>query len=81
MPIFSSSLLESHSVFETSTSSTDVETLFETGGGSSQSAGYRGRLPGRLSSSSLGINSEHIRSVSNIFPRPEFVPTSSTNEH
>ena len=71
-------MLESHSVFETSTSSTDVETMFGTGEGSAQSAGYRGRLPGRLSSSSLGINPEHIRSVSNIFPRPEFAPTTGT---
>ena len=57
------------------TTSTDAETLFDPHDASSQADGYRGRLPGRLSSSSLGITTEPIRSVNNLFPRPELTNT------
>lgn len=69
--IFRSSLLEGTSVFDSS-GSTDVDTFFEGNAHSGTSMGHRGRLPGRLSSSSLGISSVPIRSVNNLFPRPEF---------
>ena len=58
------------SVFE-STGSTDADTLFNESLGRVADHPYRGRLPGRLSSSSLGGPSENIRSISSVFPRPD----------
>ena len=66
---FSSSLVDGPSVFE-STGSTDADTLFNESLGRVADHHYRGRLPGRLSSSSLGGPAENIRSVTSVFPRP-----------
>ena len=68
--LFSSSLMDGPSVFE-STGSTDAETLFNESLGRVPDHPYRGRLPGRLSSSSLGGPTENIRSISSVFPRPD----------
>ena len=70
LPSFSSSLLDgTTSVFDST--GADADTLFDNPDDGSQSGGYRGRLPGRLSSSALGISTEPIRSVNHIFPRPD----------
>ena len=67
---FSSSLLDqSSSVFESSAAGADEEaTIFA----ASDQVGRATRLPGRLSSSSLGGRLEPIRSVSSVFPCPEY---------
>ena len=67
---FRSSLLDGTSVFE-STVSADPDSLFSDSLGNAREQVYRGRLPGRLSSSSIGAPSESIRSVSSVFPRPD----------
>ena len=61
-----------------SSGSTDVDTFFDNSAHPSRSSGHRGRLPGRLSSSSLGMSTEPIRSVNNLFPRPEFGEATDT---
>lgn len=58
-----------------SSGSTDVDTFFDNSTHPGRSSGHRGRLPGRLSSSSLGMSTEPIRSVNNLFPRPDFGET------
>ena len=70
-------MLDGTSVFDST--SADAETLFDNQEESSQSSGYRGRLPGRMSSSSLGISVEPIRSVNNIFPRPDISTVSRSD--
>ena len=67
---FRNSILDGNSVFNSTDAETD--TLFDNSDETAQAGGYRGRLPGRLSSSSLGVSTEPIRSINNIFPRPEF---------
>ena len=52
--------------------SADAETLFNESLVGARDSVYRGRLPGRLSSSSLGGPAENIRSVTSVFPRPDF---------
>ena len=78
--LFRSSLLDGSSVFE-STVSADAETMFNESLVGARDSVYRGRLPGRMSSSSLGGPSENIRSVSSVFPRPDFSDRPSVGPH
>lgn len=64
-----------------STVSADAETLFNESLVGGRDSAYRGRLPGRLSSSSLGGPAENIRSVTSVFPRPDFSTGSVSGPH
>ena len=59
----------------------DTETLFDNQEEGSTGNGFRGRLPGRLSSSSFGMSLEPIRSVNNLFPRPDLSTVAPTSGH